>query len=435
QLQLLVNQLLSNEDPLPYAFHVDTREIVHNLYADVIHPCGLSAEQQISITYQPQAVFRVRSITRCSSSLAGHTEAVLAVAFSPDARLLATASGDTTVRLWDLWTDTPKACLKGHTNWVQILSWSPDGQTLASGSMDKTIRLWDPKKAVPIGDAIRAHTKAVTSIVWEPLHLNKDCTRFASASLDGTVRVYNARTRQLQFALTSHAAGVTALAWCGDGLLCSASRDKSVRVWDAASGKLVRSLDGHAHWVNSLALSTAAVLRTGAFDHDAVAPADRDEAQKKALERYNAAKGDAPERLASCSDDFTLFLWEPSVSKKPIARMTGHMQPVNHICFSPDGRFLASASFDKSVKLWDGRTGKFLETLRGHVGAVYQVSFSADSRQVLSASKDSTVKAWDLQKRRLRNDLPGHADEVYAIDWSPNGEKAASAGKDRTVKM
>jgi ribosome assembly protein 4 len=64
------------------------------------------------------------------------------------------------------------------------------------------------------------------------------------------------------------------------------------------------------------------------------------------------------ERLVSASDDFTMFLWQPETDKKPVTRMTGHQQPINHVIFSPDTRIIASASFDKSVKLWDGRTGQ-----------------------------------------------------------------------------
>lgn len=73
---------------------------------------------------------------------------------------------------------------------------------------------------------------------------------------------------------------------------------------------------------------------------------------------FQLLQGDEPERLVSGSDDFTLFLWQPENDKKPVARMTGHQQLINEVLFSPDTRLIASASFDKSVKLWDGRNGK-----------------------------------------------------------------------------
>jgi WD40 repeat protein len=96
--------------------------------------------------------------------------------------------------------------------------------------------------------------------------------------------------------------------------------------------------------------------------------------------------------LVTGSDDFTMFMWNPTVQSKQVARLTGHQQLVNQVAFSPDTRLLASASFDKSIRIWCGSTGRFLKTLRGHVQAVYQLAWSADSRLLVSGSADSTLK-------------------------------------------
>ena len=99
-------------------------------------------------------------------------------------------------------------------------------------------------------------------------------------------------------------------------------------------------------------------------------------------------------------------------------------------------RYLASASFDKKVKIWCGLTGNFITTLTGHVGSVYQVIFSPDSRLVASASKDSTLKVWEIRdSKKAKNTLAEHYDEVYALDWSPNGRLLASGGKDRLLRI
>jgi ribosome assembly protein 4 len=223
--------------------------------------------------------------------------------------------------------------------------------------------------------------------------------------------------------------------------LYSGSQDRSIKVWSVTSGKLVRTLDGHAHWVNTIALNTDYAIRTACFDHKGQGPEDPAEQVEVARKKYEAAlspvAGSATkaELLVSGSDDFTLFLWDPSNTKKPITRMTGHQQPVNFVSFSPDGRLIASASFDKSVKIWQGATGKFVTSFRAHVQAVYQVAWSADSRLLVSSSKDSTMKVWDIAAKKLKMDLPGHADEVFAVDWAPDGQRVASGGKDQVVKI
>ncbi|KAG0243825.1 Notchless protein 1, partial [Mortierella polycephala] len=171
QLALLLNSLLGNEeDPLPYTFEVAETEVATTLDQDIIQAGKHSTEETFKILYRPQAVFRVRAVTRCSSSLTGHTDAILSVSFSPCGSMLASGGGDTTVRIWDLNTETPQHLLKGHKHWVQHVSWSPNGKYLASAGMDGLVIIWEPKTGKQHA-VLKGHSKWVSALAWEPLHL------------------------------------------------------------------------------------------------------------------------------------------------------------------------------------------------------------------------------------------------------------------------
>lgn len=449
ELQAICDALLQTpkEERVPYLFFINNSQIRDTLATvrdDNDKILQLEYERVLEIVFAPQAIFRVEPVSRCVSSMSGHTEPVIVASFSPNATGLASGSGDTTVRLWDLSTQTPMFTCNGHRNWVLTLAWSPDALKLASGCKNGEINLWCPKTGSKLNKLpMMGHTKWITCLAWEPINCNPDCRRLASSSKDSTVRIWDTLLLRCELVLSGHTLCVTCIRWSANGLIYSSSQDRTIKVWRGSDGVLCRSLDGHAHWVNTLALSCDYIVRTGAFDpiemnkskQLEVNANNRQDLARKAQERYDKTRSGNEDTLVSGSDDFTMFLWKPESSRSPTARLTGHQQLINDVKFSPDMRYIASASFDKSIRLWNGQTGKFITALRGHVQRVYQLAWSADSRLLASASADSTCKVWTISNRKLICDLPGHSDEVYAVDWSTNGDSVVSGGKDRILKI
>ncbi|MFN6450383.1 MAG: eIF2A-related protein [Nostoc sp. DedSLP05] len=135
--------------------------------------------------------------------------------------------------------------------------------------------------------------------------------------------------------------------------------------------------------------------------------------------------------IASANDDKTVKLWD--LNGKLLQTFTGHESGVNSVVFSPNGKTIASASDDKIVKLWD-LNGKLLQTFTGHESGVYSVVFSPDGKTIASASYDQTVKLWDLNSNLLHT-FTGNESGVDSVVFSPNGKTIASASADKTVKI
>ncbi len=281
---------------------------------------------------------------QCLSTHQGYTDFILALAVTPPvadpvasggctSSLLAVASADHSIKLWDINAGKCQRVLQGHTNWVLSVAFDRHSQTLASAGFDQTIRLWN----VPTGQCthvLRGHPHWVLAVKFHPTNQT-----LASCGFDRTIRLWDSQTGECLKVLEGHDGRLFAIAFNPPGtLLASAGDDLIIRLWQPQSGVCMQTFSGHSERIWTVAFSPDGQL------------------------------------LASGSSDRTIRIWDVATGKC-LHVLHGHTSRVQSVAFSGDGQLLVSGSEDQTIRLWHPVTGHHLQTCYGHTQRVWATIF------------------------------------------------------------
>ncbi|GIM11101.1 hypothetical protein Vretimale_14612, partial [Volvox reticuliferus] len=365
-------------------------------------------------------------------ALTQHRAAVLDVTYSPDGRLMVSASLDGSIRLWDAHTGEPKAALAAPP--ALCLSYSPGGELMATGGDGGTLCLWDPSTGLQRA-SLKAHKDAVTAVAFGP-----DGALLASGGRDKIIRLWQTVNCSKVADLKGHTGPLLMVAFSPDGtVLASAAHDDAVpRLWHATEGRLQADLEGHRQGVLSLAFSPAGGLLATAADNvrlwDAASGAARGALTDHIFPVAAVAFTPDGGTLVSADTSHTLRLWgvggAASGGGKAGGRPKGRGPPgggpgggppagvvplavleaesggqLSALAVSPDGGFVATASVTGELHVFAvqraaaaaaaGGAGGVFTVRAAHAGQVRRLAFSPDSHSIVSASDDCTLRLWD----------------------------------------
>jgi WD40 repeat protein len=439
---------------LAYA-HADSRIMLHDLSSGSEVALGTSSHgNTLSLKFSPDgrvvvsadrdriSVWEVADRTP-PKHLTNHLEQVVCVTFSPDGSLLASASGDQTIKLWETQNWQEIATLRGHEHEVHSVAFSPDGKFIVSSGKDETVRVWSvqresrtrnqlgwtdwsyfaPKKPtrnrqvrVPnngesfrVLDLVKLEESASQSLPavfhsTNAIAVDPGAGLVAVGLKEGPVELW--RTEPLEklraVAISQLAATELALSESGRWLAVN-RRDETTELWDLQENRLIEKLPPLAEPVKGDSRYDG--LSFWAGDRRLVRATARSQQSPALIEIFLV-----PER------------------ERRLIRNT-HKGVLNNFALSQDGTLFATAAWDGQVKLWDVRSGRELDTLRGQLVGFIGLAFSPDGSRLASGAWDGTITVWDMDTRQQVANWNAHRRSCEWLCFIDGGRLLASAGE------
>ncbi|KAI8436914.1 hypothetical protein MSG28_010342 [Choristoneura fumiferana] len=286
--------------------------------------------------------------------LTGHRATITKVIFHPVFSLMVSSSEDATIKVWDFESGEYERTLKGHTDSVQDIAFDHHGKLLASCSADMSIKLWEFNQTFECVKTMHGHDHNVSSVAFSP---------------------------------------------SGD-IVYSASRDKTIKAWEVATGYCINTYKGHREWVRMVRVSPDGTLLASCSNDQTMELREHEHvvecvawAPDAAAPAINEAAGGDNRRAAHLGPFLASGSRDKSV--KCLATLVGHDNWVRGAAWHPGGRYLLTASDDKTLRVWDVPHTRCLKTLYAHQH--FATNFHRSLPYVISGSVDQTVKVWECR--------------------------------------
>ncbi len=444
-------------------------------HAEWVTAVGLSADSRIALSGSSDRTLRLWQTTdgQLLRTFEGHNHWVLAAALSADGALALSGSGDGTVRLWETSSGQCLRSFDSHEGPVLAVALSADGRHALSGSRDRTVQMWDIVEGKLV-HTFTGHTDKVLAVA-----VSVDGRHVLSGGADRTLRLWDASTGRCLRTFEGHQGSVTSVCFSAGGcFVLSGSEDRTVKLWQMTTGRCVCTLEGHAGTVHSICLAGAgrqvlsasadAKLALWGLPADSPAPyvlsrvlpsdtalsawADYERALARARQALSA--GDAPraarevrEARAQPGHDRrpeAMTLWGSLYSRLRRRAFQGgwggvtladHAEAVTSVALSGDGDLILSGGADRTLKLWEARTGRCLHTFEGDMPGVTAVCLSGDAKLALSCGTDAALKLWEVGTGDCRRTCRGDFDVLTSVALSGDARLALSGSTDGTVQL
>jgi WD40 repeat protein/serine/threonine protein kinase len=394
----------------------------------------IAGSEHVAIGLNDGRVFLVDQGSASQQELlpAGHSWAF--VTANQDGSRLAAGFFDGRVQVWDIASGKPIANWKAHKG-LALPAYSPDGKLLAVGGGNGEVTLYDGRSHARIQEWA-AHSRRVYSMAFSP-----DGQWLVTGSMDQTANVWDVKTRQLARTFREHRATVGGIAFDPDGIdVLTAAGDNRLLRWNLSTGEVRGEFRGHRVDVSALAPSPdgthvvsgdwSGVVKSWAWTTDDVRTF-RLTSGWIVPAIYDAAWDPDESRLSCASTDVLTPMWNRS--GKPLGSFHS-VEPCRSIAYSPDGRMLFAGN-DHGGLLVFGKDVQPLRSLPLHRAPILAIALDPQGKILATASADSSVKLFDLPDLELLDEIRGHEGAVQDIEFSPNGSVLASCSADGTIRL